>query len=55
MDTSWAPRTSAHYYPQQKPSEGRSQEPVPGTAWVGVGKTDGHTQQDIRSRDLKIL
>lgn len=53
MDTSWAPRTSTHYYPQQKPSEGGSQEPVPGTASVGDAKTDGHPQQDISSRDLK--
>lgn len=34
-------------------SEGGSQEPVPGTASVGVAKTDGHPQQDISSRDLK--
>lgn len=53
MDTSWAPRTSTHYYPQQKPSEDGSQEPVPGTASVGDAKTDGHPQQDISSRDLK--
>lgn len=53
MDTSWAPRTSAHYYPQQKPSEGGSQDGVPGAASVGDAKTDGHPQQDISGRDLK--
>lgn len=28
MDTSWSPGTSTHYYPQQKPREGGSQESV---------------------------